>query len=1681
MMKTTTHSRKVATSLRQSLPALFSMTTLVMFFIGMSSPVALAQTLIYQYTNASSGAPNLVAAGLNGSSITRGAGLSGTALECTGVTQGFSADGFNTGTFANAQSNNDFFQFSITPTVGNTVSVTNIRVKPRQQNIPPLGPNRLRIAYSLDNGATFTNNGSNLLTSALPCSDPNVVLRQWNITGITGHTGQIIFRIYGFRQGTPSFNNDGDMTLTDLEVRGSLNCFAPVQFSITSTNATVCSTDSPLTIDLDGSQTGVVYTLRRNGVNTGVTLTGDGTDLSFTPSPYQTGTYTIVASNGPSCTTVMAGQTVLTVNTGPTAVITPANITVCSGTTQTLTASGAGAGGTYEWDNGAVTPTRTVSPTITTTYDITVTAANGCSDTESRTITVTNAPLAYNVIGVGINCTTTTVELDNSESGVQYTLLRNGVPLSPTSVVVNGTGSPISFGTYSTAGTYTVRATRGSCTTTMNGSVLLANGFAMNVSGPTTAECGNEIEVQVRMSGFCNMNSLQFSLNWNNTFLEYVPASLTMPSMGGSNPVLGQNAAVANTSGLFTFSWVDAISPCNGSLNANSSVMTLRFKAKGCVATNTNITITNVIAATCAAPSTPIASPTIQNLTVSVDDTRAPMLIAVLAPEFGTCSATALVPALSNFAPDCNTLTISPNTSQVFTTQGAHTATWTVSDGCGQQIVVSQSVNVADITPPSITCPADVTIDTEPGKCSAVYYDYANQIAATDDCLNPPMLSFSNGHAPSFDFPRGSRDITITATDDAGLTDDCVFSITVRDQQPPTITCPAGFTDYAAAQGCVLNLSTLENRLKPNADDNCPGETVTYTVNGGLANSYPGIVTIGPGLNNLVYRVTDFGGRTAECAVQINIVDLTPPNIFFSGVTGMTPTAPLPPNQACPNGITFEANSIPNVCDPTVEFTVVSYDNCNVATMTVNGAPTSNPTPTTINTTLTVGTHTYTIVASDGSAPAANCTFTIIVRDNQPPVLSGCSDITVNAGVGLCNATATWTPPTATDNCPGVTVTQIGGQSSGTVFQVGQHTITYRANDVNGRTATCSFMVTVRDMDLPVRNSCPSVLTRNVNLNASCATLIPDLTTASGLSATDACGTPSWVQSPLAGSAGPSSHNATTTVTVQARDASGNLSVGTCVFTITAIDNTVPTFNGPGPNGCPANRTNVPLDANQCVASNLTGLNASWADNCSLATVLSYISTGAGLTPASGTGNVPAINQFNAGSTIITYTLNDGANPPVSCSFTIGVQACARIRGNIAWAFNTSLGVSTATVTASPGGANDLTNASGNYSIFPASAGTYTLTPSKNNNAISGISAADANRIQNHVSGLTPYPNTQIGLYQRIASDLDGNGTLNTLDAAVVTNAISGDPESLEALEWVFISSAALPLTIPPSPALTWVPSGYPTTRSAATGSTNVNFVGIKKGDASVSFSAPLSPNIAPITFSTADRTLQAGEQVDVRFDALSYTDVAALQFGLSFDPAQLHLVGASGLEGSLGIRDENIGLYSAELGEVRVALAKGQGNAIVGQSGAFNLRFEVLESGKQLSEVLALNEDVLEAHVYNTQLAEGGVQLLYTPQGTSSVTDAAAKSGMQLMQNQPNPFDESTTIGFIMAEQTDAQLNIFDQMGRLVHTINGSYAAGFHTVVLDRSVLSQSGVYQYELVTAMERLTRKMVVFSKP
>ena len=94
-----------------------------------------------------------------------------------------------------------------------------------------------------------------------------------------------------------------------------------------------------------------------------------------------------------------------------------------------------------------------------------------------------------------------------------------------------------------------------------------------------------------------------------------------------------------------------------------------------------------------------------------------------------------------------------------------------------------------------------------------------------------------------------------------------------------------------------------------------------------------------------------------------------------------------------------------------------------------------------------------------------------------------------------------------------------------------------------------------------------------------------------------------------------------------------------------------------------------------------------------------------------------------------------------------------------------------------------------------------------------------------------------------------------------------------------------------------------------------------------------------------------------------------------------------------------------------------------------------------------------------------------------STDQDVPAESNRFGLDNYPNPFNPTTTIGYTLSQAEPVRIGVYDVLGREVkRLVNGEQAAGRHEVVFEAGTLP-SGTYFYRIETPSGVQTRKLVL----
>ncbi|MEZ4963487.1 MAG: HYR domain-containing protein [Saprospiraceae bacterium] len=516
-----------------------------------------------------------------------------------------------------------------------------------------------------------------------------------------------------------------------------------------------------------------------------------------------------------------------------------------------------------------------------------------------------------------------------------------------------------------------------------------------------------------------------------------------------------------------------------------------------------------------------------------------------------------------------------------------------------------------DTFPPAISCPSDTMVFVGANSCSAVVNWAAPTV--TDNCSNPPTITCLPPSGTTF--PVGDSIVICIAEDDYGNKDTCQFTVTVIDNQLPTLSCRADTTVIVP----IGTMDTVINNLGLLAfADNCGLDSVYYVLTGATTDAGSGSVVVsGTGFNldttTVTFYVVDESGNSDSCSFNV-IVEAVTPLVIECPIDLTFPNTPGACNTAVFSGLT-----------PTFTPQNILQSYYYVLTGATIGGGTGSADGETFN----VGVTTVTYFAVSTFGDTVSCAFTIDVNDTQAPVFSNCPSIpqTAYSLANACGVSFTGNlVPLATDNCPGISINY--SPTLGSNIVVGTSMVTATAQDASGNVTVCNYSITVLDTIAPVIAGCDPLANNPIQVNAATG-LCSAIVNWTAPTATDNCVLIAFTVSQGPGTSFPVG---LTPVEYVAVDSSGNVSK--CQFTVRVVDNQPPVFTV-----CPPNQTlsTGPVD---CEAV------ANWpqptvTDNC-------------GVVGFSCTHQSPV--TFPVGIHPVSCSAVDAAGNTTVCAFTITVE-----------------------------------------------------------------------------------------------------------------------------------------------------------------------------------------------------------------------------------------------------------------------------------------------------------------------------------------------------------------------------------------------------------------------------------------
>jgi hypothetical protein len=522
-----------------------------------------------------------------------------------------------------------------------------------------------------------------------------------------------------------------------------------------------------------------------------------------------------------------------------------------------------------------------------------------------------------------------------------------------------------------------------------------------------------------------------------------------------------------------------------------------------------------------------------------------------------------------------------------------------------------------DTQPPVLVgCPTNQTLTTAAGATCAT----ANWTAptATDNCTTP---SVSSTYASGFCFPVGTTTVTYTATDAKNNAATCSFTVQVSQPTTTAVLCKK-----YAAQNTNNNCGCPQKLFAPYGiafDGACDNSSFIFADNISFEQFNNNTATLKGIMRDQNWQLIQLditlsgGTSTAPVGAPVKVFCQAgkpdPTNWFYyTQMTGTYKVGSNTPLSISLNGSPFQVGI-----------------GANQQVLTVMGASAK-------------------IAMSDNKTAWLNMTLAneqifncggstnVCDTDTQAPTLQNCPTNQTLTTAATC-AIATWTAPTATDNCT-ITPSLSSTYASGFCFPLGTTTVTYRATDAKNNVGTCAFNITVNqainacanDFLPPTFQNCP--VNQTLSTTASCATA-----TWAAPTATDNCTASPVIASNIA--SGFCFPIGSYTITYTAKDAKGNTAF--CNFNITvnqAANNCNTDITPPTLQNCPVNQSLT--TSTSCAVATWNAPTAS--DNCTASPTLSV--------------NLPSGTCFPIGTTAVTYVATDAKGNQAFCNFNVNVQ-----------------------------------------------------------------------------------------------------------------------------------------------------------------------------------------------------------------------------------------------------------------------------------------------------------------------------------------------------------------------------------------------------------------------------------------
>ena len=1040
--------------------------------------------------------------------------------------------------------------------------------------------------------------------------------------------------------------------------------------------------------------------------------------------------------------------------------------------------------------------------------------------------------------------------------------------------------------------------------------------------------------------------------------------------------------------------------------------------------------------------------------------------------------------------------------------------TWTVVEECtsffDEQM---QVILVSDNQGPVLTCPdpTALTYTSDAGDCGATIA--LPTITATDNCSSIINYSVSSSYGAT-DFSAvsgvipGVYTVQYQAVDECGNSSMCMTQVKVTDDVAPAAACDDHMIVSVSSSGYAL---LAANAFDEGSTDNCASpvffkakrnDAAACDLANGDDSSLPGFQEWFD--DRVVFCCTDIADSVI---VTLRVYEVDPGNGAINPNREMADGDLFGHYTDCETVITLQDGDDPIFTSCPPSFTVQCDDE--QENLGIYGSPTViDNCGFTLDSTSTrtvndcgVGEIIRTWTATDFYNNSSQCSQTISIENHQ---FLEENDITwpedyvfhecgVNTDVENLPL-ASQKPIVDWEGCGQLTMNHtdvLFNVVPGACFKI-LRTWTvidwcrFNTENLTGSEGRFSYVQEIKVLDNtdPIIN-CPPPVT--VNVSDNCQTAFVTL----GFPTAEDCSTNITFtnDSPYANSSGKNARGhypvGTTTVRFYANDNCNNNNA--CTTTVTVSDMEAPSIS------CIVGFTATLMptaDGDAMASIPAASFVASSSDNCTETSFLKYTIN----RPEDGTDVVPPATELffdcaDANSTVIVQIwATDLEGNSSYCTTEVNVQYtgenCAgqsstAADGMIAGGVITEDGQDVESIMVSIMGEDPemmYTGIDGGFVFEELPLGNdYSITAENNTDILNGITTYDLILIGKHILGTRLLDSP----YKIIAADIDRSGHVSTLDIIKLRKLILHVSEELpnDNTSWRFVDASYV-FPDPTNPFLSYFPEIY-NVNDLDGSEMHADFIGIKIGDVNGSVIANRfdgSPddrsNNLPLVLEVPNAKVEAGDVVDITFQADYMNEWIGYQFTLEFDPALVEIEEI--ISGDLPnvYAEENFHIVSQESGLMTVIWNEFGESAHNGKSTLFSLRCTARSDG-EIKDMVYLSSRLTKAEGYTQEGEVSNLTLNFIDSEAIETTE----SSFELFQNRPNPWNNETIIPFQLDPGGQASLSVYDMAGKLVYKVVNTYTEGYHEVNIRREDLPAIGLFYYTLESGDQKATRKMVL----